>query len=427
MTHTTICLIIFVCTIISYILNKIPMALTSLLAMFFMVITGCIDAETALAGFSNTTTIIMVSIFIIAAGLNRTQMVNKVSNLVYKVSGGSFTKGLAGYVLVTALLAQIVPSAILVFSICYPLAADFCKKMGVSPSKAMFSIGLVAISLIATFPIGSGATQYITQNTYLESFGVTEYQFKMFDFMYSKLPMFVLVILYSIFWAPKFAPNNLVGEIEALGKKREEKPPLSPVREVLGYLVFLVVVIALIFADYLPLESWQICMGGALIIVLSGVLTEREAIASMNLPVVLLYIGGLALGNAMAKTGAGELVGNAIASILGKNANGYLVGFVFFFLAFALTQVMVNRSVLNALKPIVVLTCISLGYNPVGPMMLAMFGSSTAFMTPMATAAVPLMMSAGNYSQKDMFKMSWMPAIIICISAVFWTMTIYPV
>ena len=60
-------------------------------------------------------------------------------------------------------------------------------------------------------------------------------------------------------------------------------------------------------------------------------------------------------------------------------------------------------------------------------MMLAMFGSSTAFMTPMATPAVPLMMSAGNYSQKDMFKMSWLPAIIICVSAVVWTMTIYPV
>ena len=36
------------------------------------------------------------------------------------------------------------------------------------------------------------------------------------------------------------------------------------------------------------------------------------------------------------------------------------------------------------------------------------------------------MMSIGGYDQKDMIKMSWLSAIIACITAVGWTMTIFP-
>ena len=87
---------------------------------------------------------------------------------------------------------------------------------------------------------------------------------------------------------------------------------------------------------------------------------------------------------------------------------------------------MVNHSVIQSVQPIVLLTCASLGYNPIGPMILATTGSLTAFMTPMATPTAPLMMGVAGYDQKDMFKMSWLPSIILCAVAVFWTMTIFP-
>lgn len=424
---TIICLVIFVLAILSYILNKIPMALTSLVAMFLLIVTGCIDPNVALGNFANSSAIIMVSMFVIGAGLNRTQMVHKVSNLVYKVSGGSFTKGLLGYVLVTALIAQVVPSAILIFSICFPLVLDFCKKMNVSPSKAMFSIGIVSISCIGILPIGSGATAYITYNTLFETYGVTQYAFKMFDTMFAKLPLLVVAIVYAAFIAPKFAPDKGNVESNLHGRTMAEQKPLDPVREVLGYGIFVVVVLCLIFIDHLPLTSWQVCLGGAILTVLTGVLSEKEAVASMNLPVAFLYVGGLTMGQALVNTGAAELIGNGIANALGGSPSGYLVGLVFFIVPFLMTQVMVNHSVIQTMQPIVIMTCAALGYNPVGPLILAIAGSLTAFMTPMATPTVPLMMGVGGYDQKDMFKMSWLPSILFCAVAVLWTMTIFPV
>ena len=119
--HMIICLVIFVLTIASFLWGKISMALSALLSMMLLVITGCIDIKTALSGFSNSNTIIMACMFIISAGFSKTQMVAKLSRSVAKAAKGSFNRVLAGYVIVTFLIAQIVPSAMATFSIVFPL------------------------------------------------------------------------------------------------------------------------------------------------------------------------------------------------------------------------------------------------------------------------------------------------------------------
>lgn len=81
--------------------NKFPLPLVSMTAMGVYVITGCLAPADALSCFSNSSVIIMGSMFIVAGGLNRTQMVHKVTDLAYKISGGSFQKGMILYCLVT--------------------------------------------------------------------------------------------------------------------------------------------------------------------------------------------------------------------------------------------------------------------------------------------------------------------------------------
>ena len=52
-TQMIICMVIFAATLVSYMLNKIPMWLTALISMAALYITGCIDDAGALSGFSN--------------------------------------------------------------------------------------------------------------------------------------------------------------------------------------------------------------------------------------------------------------------------------------------------------------------------------------------------------------------------------------
>ncbi len=81
-------------------------------------------------------------------------------------------------------------------------------------------------------------------------------------------------------------------------------------------------------------------MIGALATVLTGVLNEQEALSSMRWQVIFLYIGNLAMGKALVATGVGNLIGDALASLLGNNPSNYVIGLVFFLVPFIATQFM---------------------------------------------------------------------------------------
>ena len=166
---------------------------------------------------------------------------------------------------------------------------------------------------------------------------------------------------------------------------------------------------------------------GALLMVAFGILKPKEAYVSIGMGgMVLTYVGVLALASGLTNTGTGALIGNAIASLFGQNANGYLIGLVFFLVPFVLTQFMMNWAVLNMFAPIAILTCTAIGANPSGPLDLVATGALTACMSPLATPSVAMFMGIGGYDQKTMFKMGWLPALILCIVNVLWVMTIYP-
>lgn len=88
---------------------------------------------------------------------------------------------------------------------------------------------------------------------------------------------------------------------------------------------------------------------------------------------------------------------------------------VFFVVPFLITQFMQNQSVMNVFAPIALSTCSALNADPRGCLVLISAGALTAYMTPSATAAVAMCMSAGGYDIKTLFKMSWLLAIILCI------------
>ena len=420
-------LIVFLFMIVSFSLHKLPMALTSVIGMLVLVVTGCVDSKTALGNMGSSTVITMISMFVIAAGLSRTQMVNHLSKLVYRVSKGSFTKVLAGYVLVTFLLGQFIPSITALFALVCPLVIAMCEEMKISPSKMMYSIGLVTVATSFTImPVGPYAATFIEDNGYLLEYGITDYQFTMFTQMNIKIFVSLFVLVWAIFFAPKFAPDQPVVPISMVqARKKAQKEPLSPVREVIGYVVFFGVILCLIFQSF-GLPSWIIPACGAAFLVLSGVLTEREAIDNMCIDIVLLYVGVVTLGSAFANTGAGELVGDAVAGLLNGVHNSYLIGAVFFLAAFVMTSLLYNRAVSKILIPLVILTSMSLKCDPRGLMEMCYIGSMCSVMTPMATSVVPMMMGAGGYDQKALLKMGWLPALLMGLIAVLVGMTLYP-
>jgi len=424
---TIVCLVIFALTIISFIINKFTLATTALLGMLAMVLTGCLDLETALNTFANPNVILIASMLVVASGLNRTQFVNKFADLTCRISGGSLTKALTGYLLIAAILLQFVPSVTACFAIVYPLLIKTSEKMGVSPSKVIFPLGVVCCATGAILPVASGATLFAQLNGFLQVFQYTDYAFKITDSFFARMPILVVVLLYTVFIAPKFAPNQPQLDLASSGQQnKKEEPPLGPVREVLGYSIFFAVFLAMILQPFIGIEYWVIAFTGAILMVATGVLSEARAIGSMGLSVVLLFVGALGISSALQATGAGELLGKFIASMLGNTTNGFLIGFVFFIVPFILTQLMSNVAVMMIFLPVSIVTCQALGCSPIGPCLQVIIGAMTGFITPMASPVAAMMPGLGGYTMKSMLKQGLLASLPIVIIASFWTMTIFP-
>lgn len=225
---------------------------------------------------------------------------------------------------------------------------------------------------------------------------------------------------------PKFCPDNgsLITDVER--KKLAEQKPLDPVREFLGYGIFVGVVICILLASYLNIPTWLVCVVGALLTILTGVLSEREAMQALNMPPIFLYVASLGIGNALVATGAGDLISGVVTSILGDNPSHLFVYAVFWFAGFIITQFMSNMALYQTLVPVALLTCAAYNWNPIGIVNMLFAACWVSYLTPFSTVAVPMLMSVGGYTQKDLLKAGWIPALVTTVVMIPWCYFMFP-
>lgn len=99
-------------------------------------------------------------------------------------------------------------------------------------------------------------------------------------------------------------------------------------------------------------------------LVLCGILSEQEALASIHQPTVFLFAGVLALSDAIRLTGAGDVVADWMIGLLGNTTNPYLIMAVFYIIPFILTQIMSNLATYTIFIPLVASACVKIGIDP---------------------------------------------------------------
>ncbi len=437
-TQLIICLVIFVLTCAGYITGVWSLGTVAMASLAALSLTGCLSAKDAVAYFANSNVIMIAAMSVVAAGFNKTQFCTNLATAISRMAKGSLTKVLLAYCVLAMLLTQMVQSPVVVFGIVAPLCMASADSMGISKAKITLPLGIVSIATCCTLPIGTGATQAAELNGYiasyysnLENFAGAMPEVGFFDPMIARLPLLVITVLYCAFVAPKFAPNApvVVTDGSAPKKAGAAKAALPPVAEWAGIIIFFGTALCLMLqASALKfITVWQICLIGAVLMVIFGTLKPKEASGAVPLSMLLLIVGALAMSGALSATGAGELIGGIISKVVMAMNNNYLVGLIFFIVPFVLTQFMSNRGTMLIFIPIAIATAYNVNGNPVGLIILIQAACLTAFMTPMATAAVPYMMDYGGYDQATLVKGGWLYAIISCVISVGWMMTMYPV
>lgn len=108
--------------------------------MMLFLLTGCISAKDALGNIGNSNVIMVLSMFVVSAGFNKTQFVKMIGQSVNVLSKGSITKVMFGFIFASVLAATLTGSAAAAFCIMAPIVAASCEELHISPSRVTFCV-----------------------------------------------------------------------------------------------------------------------------------------------------------------------------------------------------------------------------------------------------------------------------------------------
>lgn len=162
-----------------------------------------------------------------------------------------------------------------------------------------------------------------------------------------------------------------------------------------------------------------------LLLIMLQRITPEEAYQSIDWKVIFMIGGVLSMGMALEKTGASDLMGDAIVKTLGQFGPRVVLS-GFFAISFLMTNIMSNNATAALLAPIAIATAASLGVDPLPLLVAVTFAASLSFMTPMGYQTNTMIYAPGNYRFKDYLRVGTPLNILFWILATFILPWLYP-
>ncbi len=166
-------------------------------------------------------------------------------------------------------------------------------------------------------------------------------------------------------------------------------------------------------------------MLGALLMILSGCLTAKEAYESIDWSIIVLIAGTLPLGHAMENSGAARMIADQIIGGVGPYGPWVVLGAVFL-ITFCLTEMMSHAAAAVLVAPIAYNTAMDLAVSPKPFFMAVAIAASMCFMTPVSHQSNALVMGPGGYKFFDYTKVGTPLNIAVWIVATLIIPLVFP-
>ena len=118
---------------------------------------------------------------------------------------------------------------------------------------------------------------------------------------------------------------------------------------------------------------------------------------------ILLFGGGLAMGDLMFKTGLSKAMGEALLSLLQVNTLWGITG-LSIALAIVISELSSNTAAANMVIPVVIAIATASGVNPLPPALGATLGASFGFMLPISTPPNAIVYGSGLIPIRSMMR-----------------------
>ena len=393
MSQAVKCLILLAVVALLFVTELIPLAITATAGAIACGLLGFIPAKQVFSGLSNSTVVLFAGMFIVGAAMFYTGLAQKIGNTVVHFCGTGENSLMFGLMIVGTLLSSVLSNTGTAACL-LPVALGICAAAKIPASRQLmplaFACGWGGIITMVGTPPNIIATGALT-SAGLEGFGF-------FEFAWIGIPVSIAGMLYMM-----FIGKHLLPKVELDADQEIEAASTSSTKQIISGVILALVIITM--AVGIPGVSLEIAaITGALVCVLTGCLTEKQAYASIDWVTIFLFAGMMPVSTAMDKTGAGKLIAEWTVGLMGGSPSPLIVTAVLFILSCGLTQFMSNTASAALLCPIGVAIAKQLGADPKAVIMAIAVAASCAFATPVGTPPNTLVLGPGGYKFMDYVK-----------------------
>lgn len=405
MSQSTITILFLLFAVVMFVLEKIPLGVTSMIVCCGLVVTGVLDVKTAFGGFIDSNVILFVAMFIVGGALFETGMANKIGGIITKFAKTERMLIIAIMVIVglmSGVLSNTGTAAVLI-----PVVIGIAAKSGYSRSRLLMPLVFAAamggnLSMI-------GAPGNLFAQSALQEIGLS---FGFFEYAIVGLPILIAGILFYATLGYKLLPDHKSKDSDNVFDNVRDFSDVPQWKQMLSLIILVLTLLGMIFEKQIGIKLCVTGCIGALALILTGVISEKEALKSIDLKTIFLFGGTLSLASALSGTGAGELIANKVIGALGAEPSPYVLTFVVFLLCCVLTNFMSNTATTALMVPICISIAQGMGADPRAVLMACVIGGSCAYATPIGMPANTMVVGAGGYTFMDYVK-SGFPLIII--------------
>ena len=409
MSKAVKCLIMLAVIALFFVTELIPLAVTAMGGAIACGLLGFIPVKQVFSGLSNSTVVLFAGMFVVGASMFYTGLAQKIGGVVVSMVGTGENSLMFGLMTVGTVLSAFLSNTGTAACL-LPVALGICASAKIPASRQLMPLAFACgwggiITMVGTPPniIANGALQAAGIN---DSFGF-------FEYAWIGVPVSIAGMLYMMFVGKYLLPKQELDADQEIEQEVEANEASSTKQMISAVILIAVVLVMAVGVKGVTLEMAAII--GAIVCVLTGCLTEKQAYASIDWVTIFLFAGMMPVSKAMDVTGAGKMIADWTVGLMGGSPSPLVVTAILFLLSCTLTQFMSNTASAALLCPIGIAISKNLGADPKAVLMAIAVAASCAFASPVGTPPNTLVLGPGGYKFMDYVK-AGTGLVIVCFA-----------
>jgi sodium-dependent dicarboxylate transporter 2/3/5 len=408
MSQGLLCLILLLVISILFVTELIPLAVTALGGAIACAVLGLVPLGEVFNGLAEPTVILFAAMSVIGSSIFYTGLAQRLAEFMIRGCGKSENAMIIGVMVTGALLSSILSNTITTACL-LPVVLGICADKGLPASRQLmplaFACGLGGVITVV------GTPPNIIANGALVATGFRD-TFNFFEFAKIGLPLTGAGILYMVLIGKHFLPQRELPTDLKL-TRAVEITTSDPQKIFICAFITLLVLLGIGGRKWLAVHgivlhgaitAEVVAAAGAMLCVLTGCLTEKQAYEGIDWVSIFVYAGMSTIATAVETSGAGRILAGWILEVTGPSTSPYIVIGVLFILTCLLTQVTSNTATAALMCPAGIAVAKALQADPRAAVMAIAVASSCSFASPVGTPPNNLVRGPGGYKILDFLK-----------------------